>query len=85
MAQYPIAGRARTFASYSATGAIALPDPGTDLVAFINGTTICAMTVADPKKTANGSLLWIASNGAAAHTVTFASGLSGAKSPDASA
>ena len=75
-----IAGRVRTLTSYSAGGAIALPAAGTDAVAIINGTSICAMTVADPGTALDGSLLWIASNGAAAHTITFASGLSGAGS-----
>lgn len=64
--------------SYSASGAITLPTVGNNMLAYINGTTICAMTVADPATILDGSLLYIASNGAAAHTVTFASGLSGA-------
>lgn len=77
---YPLAGRTRRMTSYSAAGAIALPDPGTDKTAIINGTTILAMTVAAPGKQQDGSLLYIASNGAAAHTVTFTGGLSGAGS-----
>ena len=72
--------RARTVTSYSATGAIALPNPGADAVAYLNGTSVLAMTVADPGTGLDGSLLYIASNGAAAHTITFASGLSGAGS-----
>lgn len=78
--QFPVATPARQRTSYSASGAVTLPQPGNDMVAMINGTTICAMTVADPGTALDGSLLWIASNGAAAHTVTFASGLSGAGS-----
>lgn len=78
--QYPIATPARQRASYSATGAIALPNPGNDLVVFLNGTSVLAMTVAAPSSLLDGSLLWIASNGAAAHTVTFTGGLSGASS-----
>lgn len=77
--QYPNV-RARVVTSYSASGAITLPNPGSDTLAFINGTSICAMTVADPPTAADGSFLYITSNGAAAHTVTFASGLSGAGS-----
>lgn len=77
--QYPNV-RARQVASYSASGAIALPNPGADLLVFLNGTSVCAMTVADPQTALDGSFLYIASNGAAAHTVTFASGLSGAGS-----
>lgn len=76
--QYPYSGRARLVTSVSATGALPLPQPGADLLVFVNGTTICAMTVADPVSAQDGSLLWIATNGAAAHTFTFASGLSGA-------
>lgn len=78
--QFPIATPARQRTSYSASGAITLPQPGNDMVAIINGTSVCAMTVADPGTALDGSLLWIASNGAAAHTITFASGLSGAGS-----
>jgi hypothetical protein len=78
--QLPIAGRARQVQSYSATGAIALPNPGNDLLVYLNGTSICAMTLADPGTGLDGSQLWIASNGAAAHTITSASGFSGAGS-----
>lgn len=74
---YPVAGRARTLTSYSASGAITLPTAGTDAVAILNGTSVLAMTVADPTKDMDGCLLWIAGNGTAAHTVTFASGLGG--------
>lgn len=75
---YAIAGKVRTLTSYSAAGAITLPTAGTDTVAVINGTDALAMTVAAPGKDLDGSLLWVASNGAAAHTVTFTGGLSGA-------
>lgn len=77
---YAIAGKVRTLTSYSAAGAITLPTAGTDAVAILNGTSVLAMTVAAPGKDLDGSLLWIASNGAAAHTITFAGGLSGAGS-----
>jgi hypothetical protein len=76
--QFPIAGKARTIISYSAAGAITLPTPGADAVAILNGTSVLAMTVAAPSKDMDGCVLWIASNGAAAHTVTFTGGLSGA-------
>lgn len=75
---YQISGRVRTMVSYSAAGAIALPAAGTDTVAVLNGTTILAMTVAAPTKDMDGSMLYVASDGAAAHTVTFTGGLSGA-------
>lgn len=75
---FPIAGKARTVISYSAAGAIALPTAGSDAVAILNGTSVLAMTVAAPTKEMDGSLLYIAANGVAAHTVTFTGGLSGA-------
>src|SRR5947208_4682580 len=78
--QYPLAGRARTIMTYGAAGAITLPTAGCDMVAVINGTSALAMTVAAPSKDLDGSLLWIASDGAGAHTCTFAGGLSGAGS-----
>lgn len=77
---YPLAGRQRRVVSYSASGAITLPSPGTDMVAILNGTSVIAATIADPSKDMDGSLLYIASNGAAAHTATFASGLNNAGS-----
>lgn len=77
-ATYPLAGRQRRTKSYTATGAVTLPSPGTDMVAIVNGTSVCAMTIADPTKDMDGSLLYLASNGAAAHTFTFASGLNNA-------
>lgn len=75
---FPIAGKSLLQASYSASGAITLPAAGSDLEVQINGTTICAMTVAAPTKDMDNSKMWISSNGAAAHTVTFSGGLSGA-------
>ena len=76
--QYPVAGRAAETLSYSASGAITLPQPGSDMIAYLNGTSVLAMTIADPGKALDGSRLSIRANGAAAHTLTFASGLSGA-------
>lgn len=70
--------RTRQIASYSAAGAIALPTAGNDAVAIINGTSVLAMTVAAPSKANDGDMLTISSNGAAAHTITFTGGLSGA-------
>lgn len=75
--QYPIATPARQRTSYSASGAITLPQPGNDMVAFLNGTSVLAMTVADPATALDGSFLWIVANGIAAHTITFASGIGG--------
>jgi len=66
--------RGRTVTSYSATGAIALPTAGSDAVAVLNGTGALAMTLANPTKDMDGSMLWITSNGKAAHTVTYTAG-----------
>jgi hypothetical protein len=77
---FPIVGRSVTTLSYSASGAITLPDPGADMIAYLNGTSVLAMTIADPGKALDGSRLSIRANGVAAHTLTFASGLSGAGS-----
>jgi hypothetical protein len=76
--QYPLAGKNRSVVTYGAAGAITLPTAGCDMVAVINGTSALAMTVAAPTKDLDGSILWIAGDGVAAHTVTFAGGLSGA-------
>lgn len=78
MSQNQVAGRVRTITSYSAAGAISLPTPGTDAMAILNGTSVLAMTVAAPTKDMDGCELSIISNGAAAHTITFTGGLSGA-------
>lgn len=75
---YPLAGRQRRVSSYSAAGAIALPSPGTDEVAIMNGTGTEAYTVAAPTKDMDGCKLLIAAGGAGAKTITFAGGLSGA-------
>lgn len=81
--QFPIAGKARTTTSYSASGAIALPDPGSDSFAILNAvsTTVLAMTLAAPTRAMDGTVLRIASrNGTGAHTITIEGGLNGAGS-----
>lgn len=80
---YPIAGKAQTIVSYSASDAISLPAPGTDTFAILNAvsTTVLEMTVASPTAAQTGSKLKIASrNGTGAHTITFAARLNGAGS-----
>jgi hypothetical protein len=67
--------RTRQVSSYNAAGAIALPSPGNDAVAIINGTTARAMTLADPGKDQDGDILIIVGDGKAAHTVTYTAGL----------
>jgi hypothetical protein len=77
---FPIGSRARTVASYSADGAIARPTPGNDALAILNSTVALAMTLANPTKDMDGSLLIIVGNGKAAHTVAPASALNDAGS-----
>lgn len=77
---YPLSARRRKVTSYSASGAITLPNAGEDIVAVLNGTSVLAMTVAAPGKDQDGSILYVVGNGAAAHTLTVSgtSGLGGA-------
>jgi hypothetical protein len=70
--------RVTRIVSYSAAGAITLPQQGEDVIAILNGTDALAMTIADPGRDIDGASLTILAAGAAAHTLTFASGLSGA-------
>lgn len=67
--------RTRQIASYGAAGAIAVPDPGIDGVAIINGTGALAMTLAQPSKAKDGDFMLVVANGKAAHTVTVTGGL----------
>jgi hypothetical protein len=78
--QFPIAGRARPTLSYSASGAIDLPTPGNDLLVILNSTVALAMTLANPSKDMDGSILIIVGNGSAAHTVAPAAALNNAGS-----
>lgn len=67
---WPVAAKARPIVSYTAAGAIALPAPGSDLVAIINGTGALAMTIPNPTKDIDGSIVIVLGNGKAAHTLT---------------
>ena len=75
---YALSARRRKVVNYSAAGAIALPTAGEDVIAIIDGTSALAMTIAAPTKDIDGSILYVAGNGAANHTITFTGGLSGA-------
>lgn len=77
---YALSARRRKVTSYSASGAITLPTAGEDVIAVLNGTSVLAMTIAAPTKDNDGARLTIIGNGAAAHTITFTGGLSGAGS-----
>jgi hypothetical protein len=72
--QYPTV-RARRMLNYAAAGAITLPNPGEDMVAVIDGTSTLAMTLANPTKDLDNSMLYIFSNGKGAHTVTYTAGV----------
>lgn len=73
VAQWP-AVKARRMLSYSAAGAITMPNPGEDMDAVINGTGALAMTLASPTKDMDGCRLTVIANGKAAHTVTLTAG-----------
>jgi hypothetical protein len=80
-AQFLYAGRPIIKRSYSASGAIDLPNPGSNMIADLNAvsSTVLAMTVASPTKEMDGCELTIVSHtGTGAHTITFADGLNGA-------
>lgn len=67
--------KGRQIVSYSASGAIALPQAGTDTVVVLNGTGALAMTLAVPTAELDGVFMYVIANGKAAHTLTVASGL----------
>jgi len=72
------ASRATVVSSITATGTLTLPKAGTDARVILNGTSVIALTIPVPTKDMDGVLLTIVGNGAAAHTLTFTGGLSGA-------
>jgi hypothetical protein len=72
------ASRATVVTSITATGTLTLPKAGTDARVILNGTSVIALTIPVPTKDMDGVLLTIVGNGAAAHTLTFTGGLSGA-------
>jgi len=77
---YPLSARRRKVVSYTTAGAISLPVAGEDLVVILNSTVALAMTLAVPTKDLDGTIIWVGGNGAAAHTIQFTGGLSGAGS-----
>lgn len=58
--------------TYGASGAIAIPDKDTTVI--LAGSAALAMTLADPTRAQDGVKLRIEASGAAAHTVTSATG-----------
>lgn len=57
---------------------LAFAPQGCDMRVILNGTAAIALTIPVPTKDMDGTELAIVSNGAAAHTLTFTGGLSGA-------
>jgi hypothetical protein len=78
LAPFAPAGRVRKVISYSAAATITPPKPGEDLTIVLNGTSVVALTIAVPTKDLDGCEILFLANGAAAHTLTFTGGLSGA-------
>ena len=76
---YPLAGRQRRVTSRTAAFTVTLL-PGVDQTIVLNGTSVIAVTIPVPTTDMDGDELNIVSNGAAAHTLTFTGGLSGAGS-----
>jgi hypothetical protein len=77
---FPAAGLAFERVSYSASGAIELPRPGSMRLAMLNGTSVLAMTLAVPSKAMDGTILFVVGNGKAAHTLTVSGGIGAAGS-----
>jgi hypothetical protein len=75
VAPVAITAPSRTRISYTTAGAITLPLPGNDADAILNGTTLLAMTLANPTTDMDGCTLRVLGNGKAAHTVTYTAGL----------
>lgn len=66
--------------SISATSTLVLPPAGAIQRVILNGTSVITLTVPQPTNDMDGTLLLIASNGAAAHVVTFTGTLNNAGS-----
>lgn len=75
---YPAAGRARVISSITAvTSTMTLPPAGCDAMVILNGTSAITLTVPVPTKDMDGTILYLVSNGVAAHVPTFTGGLGG--------
>lgn len=77
---YPVADRGKVVQSITATSTLVLPAPNADLMVVLNGTSVITLTVPLPTKDMDGTVLYIVSNGAAAHVITFTSTLNNAGS-----
>lgn len=76
MVTYPTA-RARIITSITATSTLAAVPAGMDEVVILNGTSVITLTVPAPTKDKDGDLLYLISNGVAAHVPTFTGGIGG--------
>lgn len=70
--------RATYITSVTATGTLVHAPAGSDHRVILNGTSVITLTVPVPTLDMDGDVLWITSNGAAAHVPTFTGGLGGA-------
>lgn len=78
VAVYQAAGRSRLITSITATTAtLTLAPAGTDHLVILNGTNAITLTIPVPTKEMDGNMLWVVSNGVAAHVPTFTGGLGG--------
>lgn len=74
-----VAGRARYIESITTSPTtVTHTSAGSDHTIILNGTSVIALTIPIPTSDMDGDELTIISNGAAAHTLTFTGGLSGA-------
>jgi hypothetical protein len=73
---YPIV-RGRITVSVTATSTLDAIPAGVDAVVMINGTAAVTLTIPAPTKDKDGDLLFLVSNGVAAHVPTFTGGLGG--------
>lgn len=74
---YQPAGRSRLVTSVTATSSLTLAPAGQDQLVILNGTSVITLTIPVPTKDKDGDLLWVVSNGVAAHVPTFTGGLGG--------
>lgn len=72
--------RPTVITTVSATGTLTLAPQGSDQRVIMAGTAAITLTIPQPTRDMEGSVLWIVSDGAAAHVPTFTGGLGGAGS-----
>lgn len=74
----PTAGRGRKITSITADNStVSHPQAGTDHVVVLNGTSVINLTVPVPTTDMDGDLLFVISNGVAAHVITYTGGFGG--------